>query len=120
MTDLRAQIEALLTPMEHLPARRISDPDDIPRCAVCGILLSPENYHRSLCPVPAVLALIPEGSFLVTRTTPLDVERIMRTMLPAALTPEPTEERHGPYGNEGYCYCGVYVGFSGWPHGAHR
>jgi hypothetical protein len=66
MTDLRAQIETLLTPMEHLPARRISDPDDIPRCKVCGILLAPENSHRSLCPVPAVLALIPEGSVLVT------------------------------------------------------
>jgi hypothetical protein len=66
MTDLRAQIETLLTPMEHLPARRISDPDDLPRVKVCGILLAPENSHRSLCPVPAVLALIPEGSVLVT------------------------------------------------------
>jgi hypothetical protein len=92
MTDLRAQIEALLrTPNASTDAA---------------------IYNSTM---RAVLDLIPEGSFLVTRTTPRDVERIMRTMryhpdlrgqrhqfregwdaavlaLPDVLTPEPTDD----------------------------
>jgi predicted secreted protein len=49
-----------LTPMEHLPARMVGDPDDIPRCVACRILLTPRDNHRDDCPVDAYLAALAE------------------------------------------------------------
>lgn len=55
---LAEKVMALLMPMEHLPARLLTDPDDIPRCRVCGFLIAPRNSHARDCPMPAVLSLI--------------------------------------------------------------
>jgi hypothetical protein len=55
---LRAIAESYLTPLEHLPTRRVGDPDDIPRCIGCGILLRPERGHRQDCAVAAYLAAL--------------------------------------------------------------
>jgi hypothetical protein len=120
MTDLRAQIASALVDLEYEPGVFVRDDESLADLA--GRMFD------------AGFRLIPENSVLVTRET-LDADlRVIRQYLTlfgargrdeqialaaldrilAALTPEPTNERHGPYGNEGYCYCGVYMGHSGW------